>query len=141
MVHGRPARAIVRAVALGILGDLFMQSPTRRIGKNHLCAASAILLVAAVGVSLAFQGWNSRLMNFDHVNFIDGAAKFLSDGVLPDRGDVSSYWAYNTPGTAWLMVPGMLVFHDPRLFESVGSVVLYVGTLVGVFLLARKCFG
>ncbi len=39
------------------------------------------------------------------------------------------------------MVPGMLVFHAPRLFESVGSATLYVGTLVGVFLLARKCFG
>jgi hypothetical protein len=136
-----PSEGDCARIAVGIVGDLFMQSPIRPIGKDLMCAASAILLVAAAGVSLAFQGWNSRLMNFDHVNFIDGAAKFLSDGVLPDRGDVSSYWAYNTPGTAWLMVPGMLVFHDPRLFESVGSATLYVGTLVGVFLLARKCFG
>ncbi len=39
------------------------------------------------------------------------------------------------------MVPGMLFFDDPRLYESVGSAGLYFGTLIGVFLLARTCFG
>src|SRR5262245_40098618 len=110
----------------GIVRDSSMQSPIRGIERESVCAGAAILLVALVGVSLAFQGWNSRLLNFDHINFVFGAARFLSDGVAPDRGDVSSYWAYATPGTAWLMVPGMLAFHDPRLYEAVGSVVLYV---------------
>jgi len=118
-----------------------MQNSIRWIRKENLFAAGAILVVAMVGTSLAFQGWNSRLMNFDHVNFVDAAARFLSEGVLPDRGDVSSYWAYATPGTAWLMIPGMIVFQDPRLYEAVGSVALYVGTLVGLFLLARTTFG
>jgi hypothetical protein len=80
-------------------------------------------------------------MNFDHINFIEGAASLSSDGVLPDRGDVSSYWTFATPGTAWLMVPGMLVFRDPRLYESVGSATLFVGTLIGLFLLTRRVFG
>jgi hypothetical protein len=118
-----------------------MQSPIRLMRQENLRAAGAILLVAAIGLSLAFQGWNSRLMNFDHVNFIDAAAKLVSEGVLPDRGDVSSYWAYATPGTAWLMVPGMFLFQDPRLYEAAGSAALYVGTLIGLFLLARMCFG
>jgi hypothetical protein len=118
-----------------------MQNPIRWIRKENFHAAGAILVVALVGTSLAFQGWNSRLMNFDHVNFVDAAARFLSEGALPDRGDVSSYWAYATPGTAWLMIPGMVVFHDPRLYEAVGSAALYVGTLAGLFLLARMTFG
>lgn len=111
--------------------------------KNHvsLLAIGAILLVTAIGLLLAFQAWNSRPMNFDHINFIGGADNFLSDWSLPERGDVSSYWAITTPGTAWLMLPGMLVFEDPRLYEFVGSAVLYFGTLVGLFLVTQMCFG
>jgi hypothetical protein len=100
-----------------------------------------VLLIAAVGISLAVQGWNSRSMNFDNSNFIDGADQFLKHGTLPDRGDVSSYWVYATPGPSWLMIPGMLVFADPRLYEVIGSALLFIGTLAGLFLIARKCFG
>jgi hypothetical protein len=97
--------------------------------------------VSTIGITLGLQGWNSGGINFDHVNYIDGADNLLSTGTLPDRGDVSSYGSFATPGTAWLMVPGMLVFSDPRLFEVVGSVSLYLGTLFGLFMLARMCFG
>lgn len=39
------------------------------------------------------------------------------------------------------MIPGALSFNDPRLFESIGCALLYVGTLVGIFLLARDYLG
>jgi hypothetical protein len=109
--------------------------------RHRLYGLGAVALVTVAGATLAFQGWNSRLMNFDYVNFMDAADRLLSEGILPDRGDISSYWAFSPPGVAWLMAPGMLVFDDPRLFEAVGSVSLYAGTLLGVFLLARACFG
>ena len=109
--------------------------------RQRLYGLCAVALVTVVGAFLAFQGWNSRLMNFDYVNFTDAADRLLSEGILPDRGDVSSYWVYAPPGAAWFMAPGMLVFSDPRLFEALGSVSLYAGTLLGVFLLARACFG
>ena len=119
-----------------------MKSPIRaRHNSLDGLDLGVVLLVAAIGLALAFQGWNSRLMNFDHVNFIAAASQLLSDGILPDRGDVSSYFAFATPGTAWLLVPGMLVFEDPRLYEAVGSAGLYIGTLFGLLLLARMCFG
>ncbi len=104
-------------------------------------AIVAVVSVAAVGLLLAFQGWNSRLMNFDHINFTAAADDLLAHGTLPARGDVSSYLAFNTPGPAWLMLPGMLIFQDPRLYEAVGSAALYIGSLFGLFLLARMCFG
>ena len=109
--------------------------------RQRLYGLGAVALVTVIGVILAFQVWNSRLMNFDYLNFTDAADRLLSEGILADRGDVSSYWVYAPPGAAWLMAPGMLVFSDPRLFEAVGSVSLYAGTLLGVFLLARACFG
>jgi hypothetical protein len=34
-----------------------------------------------------------------------------------------------------------VAFHDPRLFEYIGSVGLFVGTLFGIFFLARRYFG
>lgn len=109
--------------------------------RARLRLVASLASVWTLGVILAFQGWNSRYMDFDDINFIDAAARLLSEGTLPDRGDVSSYGGWATPGTAWLMLPGMLVFDDPRLYESIGSAALYFGTLLGVFLLARMCFG
>ena len=106
-----------------------------------LSGMGASALVTVIGVLLAYQGWNSRWMVLDHVNFIGGADMLLSRGILPDRGDVSSYAAYATPGTAWLFIPGMLVFSDPRWFDIIGSSLLHFGTLCGIFFLARTCFG
>jgi hypothetical protein len=112
------------------------------LGSLHLIWGIALVcLVSAIGISLGLQGWNSQGLNFDISNFIEGAHDLLSRGTLPDRGDVSSYGSFSTPGTAWLMLPGMLLFADPRLFELVGSASLYFGTLRGLFLLARMCFG
>ncbi len=109
--------------------------------RQLIWGIGVVCLVSAIGIALGLQGWNSRGVNFDHLNFIEGAHDLLSTGTLPDRGDVSSYGAFATPGTAWLMLPGMLVFADPRLFEVVGSASLYFGTLLGLFLLTRMCFG
>jgi hypothetical protein len=110
-----------------------------RKDSHHLVLA--VLVIGTIGVLLALQGWNSRSMLFDNLNFIDAADQLLKSGTLPDRGDVSSYWVYATPGPAWFMVPGMLIFSDPRLYEVIGSVFLYAGTLAGIFLIARMCFG
>jgi hypothetical protein len=103
--------------------------------------SGVVCVVAFAGVLLGLQGWNSRGMNYDLIIFIESAHDLLSKGILPDRGDISSYASFSTPGTAWLMVPGILIFEDPRLYETVGSAGLYVGTLVGIFLLTKMCFG
>jgi len=117
------------------------RNPTGNKTHSRNFNIAIVLLIAAIGISIAVQGWNSRSMNFDNTNFIDDADQFLRHGTLPDRGDVSSYWVYATPGPAWLMMPGMLVFADPRLYEVLGSGLLFIGTLAGLFLIARKCFG
>jgi len=75
------------------------------------------------------------------VPYFRAAADLLNRAVLPAYGDVSSYGSFSPPGTAWLMAPGMLLFDDPRLYEKLGSAALHVGTLVGVYLLARETLG
>src|SRR6476660_5548768 len=100
-------------------------------------SAAVVVLIAAVGILVALQGWKSRIPAFDNGAYIRGAQSFLTYGKIPDRGTMTSYASYAPPGPSWLMLPGMLLFDDPRLFESVGSAAIYAATLIGVFLLAR----
>jgi len=65
--------------------------------RQLIWGIGVVCLVSAIGISLGLQGWNSRGLNFDHINFIEGAHDLLSRGTLPDRGDVSSYGPFQLP--------------------------------------------
>ncbi|MBI3979949.1 MAG: hypothetical protein HY331_17380, partial [Chloroflexi bacterium] len=104
-------------------------------------AAAVVLVVAAAGLALAIQGWRARTPTFDLVSPILSAHALVSQGVVPDRGTLSGFGSFIPPGTSWLLAPGVLLFRDPRLYEFVGGGLLYVGTLVGLLLLVRACFG
>ena len=80
-------------------------------------------------------------MGMDLIPHIDSAEELLAGGRLPFKGCLSSYASYIPPGITWLLVPGVFLFNDPRLFEYIGSAFLYVGTLIGIFLLARTWCG
>lgn len=102
---------------------------------------AVVLLLAVCGAALALQGWRSRIPTVDLIpHFLDAAA-LVREGVIPNRGTISGYLAYNPPGTTWLMVPGVIVTHDPRLIEFVASSLLYAATLLGIYALARSAFG
>src|SRR5688572_2065502 len=94
---------------------------------------SMLLGVAVLGLSLAFQGWRSRLLEFDLVPYVDETAALLAEGRVPEKGTLTSLASYTPPGTAWLLAPGMAVTDDARRYEMVGSAALYFGTLAGVF--------
>ena len=100
-----------------------------------------VLLVATIGVLIAWQGWKSRIPLFDLLPYIDDAEQFISIGRIPEKGTLTSFASYTPPGTTWLILPGMFLLEDPRLFEFIGSVTLYTGTLAGIFVLARDYFG
>jgi hypothetical protein len=100
-----------------------------------------ILLVSVVGISLALQGWRSRIPTFDLLPFIDRAQELVANGSIPDRGGLTSFGSYIPPGIAWLLAAGLLLFDEPRLYEYAATTILYVGTLLGIFLLARNYFG
>jgi hypothetical protein len=99
-----------------------------------------VLIVSVVGMTLALQGWKSHAPAFDMLPYFYGLDQFLERGAILQHGNLSSYGPFFPPGTFWLMLPGRLVFTDPRLFEKLGGAVLYVGTLLGVFLFARAAF-
>jgi Dolichyl-phosphate-mannose-protein mannosyltransferase len=109
--------------------------------SKSIACILAVLLIAVVGISLALQGWRSRLPSFDALVDIDNAHEFIVNRHIPDHGVLTSLVSHSPPGIAWLTVPGELLFRDPRLFQYVGSVAVYLGTLIGIFLLANMYFG
>jgi hypothetical protein len=104
-------------------------------------AAVAVLIIAIAGILLALQGWKSRLPTFDLLPHIHDAQAFIASGRIPQSGTVTSLGSYTPPGTTWLIIPGRYLFDDPRLVESIGGALLYVGTLIGIFFVARVYFG
>src|SRR5215510_4878630 len=84
-----------------------------------------VAIVAAIGTSLALQGWKARIPFFDLVTTIDDAHQLVESGRIPVKGVLTSYTSFAPPGDAWLMAPGVLFLKDPRLFEYIGSISLY----------------
>ena len=111
--------------------------PRRELAAGVAC----ILLVGALGPALALRGWRSSVPSTDVIPYIDGAHALLSRAQLPDRGVVTSLASYAPPGLAWVILPGFALLSDPRMFDVPGVVLLHLGTLIGIFLLARTCFG
>ena len=99
---------------------------------------AVVLLIGACGVALGTQGWRSQNPDADVISYIRSAHDLLTYGRIPDRGTITSFGSYATPGLSWLFLPGVALFSDPRLFGFVGSGLLHIGTLLGIFLLARR---
>jgi hypothetical protein len=112
-----------------------------RSGSKRLWDGALILVISAVGLVVALQGWRSKAPAFDMLPYFYAVDAFVERGSILQYGNLSSYGPFFPPGTFWLMLPGRLLFGDPRLYEKLGSALLYLGTLVGVFLLARAAFG
>jgi 4-amino-4-deoxy-L-arabinose transferase-like glycosyltransferase len=100
-----------------------------------------VLLVTCASLVLSAQGWKSRVPAFDLLTYFYAAHEFLESGTLPQHGDTGSYGSYKPPGTAWLLMPGTVLLSDPRAAAYVGTGLLHFATLLGIFLLAWRCFG
>jgi hypothetical protein len=121
------------------------QEPASRLRNSILGGWIDLGLILAVGVLvllLQYQGWRSRDMaNVDMLPFFQGARDFLQTGRLLDRGDVSSYSSYSPPGTFYLLIPGEILFRDGRLQDLFANAILFLGTVVFVYLSARAIGG
>ena len=104
-------------------------------------AVVLLVFLATTGSLIAVQGWNTRIPAFDLLLDIDNAHSLVNRVQVPDRGVLTSFASYSPPGVSWLMALGVSLFSDPRLIEYPATVLLYSGTLLGIFLVARLCFG
>jgi len=108
---------------------------------ERIIGFALVFLVTACAVLISAQGWRTRIPAFDLTPHIYNARNLLDTGALPQRGDTGSYGSYKPPGTAWLMLPGIILSKDPRISDYTGTALLHFLTLAGIFLLARRYFG
>jgi 4-amino-4-deoxy-L-arabinose transferase-like glycosyltransferase len=105
--------------------------------------AGVVLILSAIaagGLVVGLQGWRARGPDEDVVASMVRAAALVDRGHIPRRGNLTDQNSFRPPGTVWLLVPGVVLFDDPRLVEVASSALLYVAALAGVFMLARHLF-
>lgn len=108
--------------------------------SEYWLAIISVLVLAVVSMIVAAQGWGGCLPGFDLIPHVLDADKFIEKGVIPSYGCLSSLGSYIPPGTTWLLIPGRLLFSDPRLVAVPGASVLHFLTLAGIYCLGRWCW-
>jgi hypothetical protein len=137
---GAPNRG-VRSVASSRSEGLIARGIAHIERRQTTYAVIVVFIVSFLASVLTAQGWRSRIPTFDLVPTLRAVHALLATGALPEHDHIGTYGSFDTPGPAWLMLPGTLLFHDPRLWEYVGAGLLHFLTLLGLFLLGRKYFG
>ena len=97
--------------------------------------------LTAISVMVSLQGWRSRLLSSDSWTAAKSADAFIESGEIPSHGCLSSLRSYIPPGSNLVIIPGVFLFKDQRLYEVPGAALFTFGTLVGLFLLCRLYFG
>ena len=103
-------------------------------------AAAVMLIAAAVGLTIALQGWRSRGPDSDVTAALVRAVGVVARGAIPPHGTLTDLGSYFPAGTTYLLVPGVVLFSDPRIIELSATGGLYLLTLLGMFLLAHRLF-
>jgi len=93
-----------------------------------------------IGAILALQGWRRNAPTLDLVPHLMDAEALVQNGVIPDKGCLSSFGAYIPPGPTWLFAPGVAARLPARLIEYPGALVLFALTAGGIFFLGNLCF-
>ena len=100
--------------------------------------------MTVLAVSMSMTGWKTRSLSSyritDLATQVEAADDLIHKGRIPEIGSVSSYFGRIPPGTSWLLVPGVLVFDDPRLFQVPASAFLFLLTLAGIVVTGRALF-
>ena len=104
-----------------------------------------VLAVAAVSFLMSLQGWKThfspdRGQDYDLVVPMEEARQFIEGGRIPITSGRASMLASLPPGVSWLLVPGEVIFKDPRLYESVGAGLLFFLTVFGIMLIGKEIF-
>jgi len=111
---------------------------------NLRCSPSfwlAIFLSLFIGL-MSLTGRYDLTPNMDLCHDTSNAWRLVHEGAVPLHGSVSSLYSLNTPGIAYGIAPGLLVFpHHPVAAERFGAALLFAGCLVGLCLWLRPRLG
>jgi hypothetical protein len=110
--------------------------------KEIVVILPILLSLVLFSFLMRYQGWRSKnLGNWDMLVYSLGAESMVHDGIIIEKGDLSSYHAYQPPGTVYLVLPAILLLKDPRLFSLPGDLLVNIATVVFLYLIFRQAFG
>jgi len=107
---------------------------------RRYCLILLFLSISTVSLVLSQCGWKNSFIGTDSLVGIGQAREFLHSGHVPQKACLSSFGSYIPPGSAWLMIPGVATGVQ-EFYERPGACVLFLITLVGIFVLSRQSFG
>ncbi len=101
-----------------------------------------LLSLVIFSILMRYQGWRSKpLANWDMLVYYLGAQSMIDNGAIMDRGDLSSYGSYQTPGTVYLVLPSSVLVKDARLLSLLGDLFLNTAAMFFLYLIFRQAFG
>jgi hypothetical protein len=114
-----------------------------RASRSLLFDIVILLLITAASSAVAYHNvlFASPFDNPDIRAHQQNALEWIRNGTVPYRGQGTSYSGVGTPGTTFLMLPGVILFLDWRLQEIPGAVLLHAGTLLFLYFIVRGVLG
>jgi hypothetical protein len=101
----------------------------------------ALLILVSGPVILSWQGWRQQervpASGADLVTSAQAAWDLLHHGTIPSIGAVSSTLGRIPPGSAWLLLPGVALSNDRRLYELPSTALLHLLTVTGIIVLGK----
>jgi hypothetical protein len=110
------------------------------IPRKELVHRAAVIGIIAVCTFLGTSSARTTFLQRDFVIPGDQAEQFLASGKLPEKACISNLGSYIPPGVAWLEIPGLLL-HRPLFLQLPAAIVLFILTLIGIYLLGKECAG
>ncbi len=108
----------------------------RALGLGLVALAFCYVAVVTLHLYKQFTPNYDSLMDTAH------AEALLHRGTIPVHGGISSFFAFNPPGIAWGLVPGLIVFpKEGSLAERASALLLLAVSLAGLYLLLAGRFG
>jgi hypothetical protein len=114
-----------------------------RISRSLWLDLSIVLLVTMLSSVVAYHNvmFGSPFDSPDIRAHEQNVLEWIRNGTIPFRGQGTSYSGWGTPGTTFLMLPGVLLTSDWRLHEIPGAVLLHAGTLLFIYFLLKDLLG
>jgi hypothetical protein len=110
--------------------------------KEILLVLPILLSLVLFSFLMRYRGWRSNTLgNWDMLVYYLGAESMIHDGMVMEKGDLSSYHSYQPPGTVYLVLPAVALLKDARLFELPGDLLVNIATMVFLYLIFRQCTG
>jgi hypothetical protein len=101
-----------------------------------------MLALAFTAALASLSGRYDVTLGMDEVRDAQNACDFIRHGTMPRHSGVSGFMAVIPPGISFAYIPGLILSpHNPVAAEKIGAALMFLGTLLGIYLWINKRLG